>query len=173
MASKGFSVDFDVDNALKVLKSYPINAHKVVDKAIRKAGSEAVKEVRSAAPYKKWSKLAKGKLKSYKEGSSIFKFGLYNKNQSNDGGISDWFKAYWYNYGTMEHRDPTHVFSNPRKAKTRNRKGGQKPKKFFEPSAERGMQRFQKRFISELDKATDEILKIQTDNGRTTTTTIQ
>lgn len=162
-----------VDNALKVLEAYPINAHKVIDKAIRKAGTQAVKEVRSAVPHKDWRKMAKGRLKSYKEGGSYFKFGLYGDKSSADGKITNWFKAYWKNHGTLARRDPNHHFDYKRKRVSANWKGGIRPSNFFEPSAERALKIFADKFEQELNKRANEILTSKQTNGRTTTTEIR
>lgn len=149
-----------VDQALEILESYPVNAHKVIDKAIRKAGTVAIREVRQGVPKPGWRKLAKGRLKSYKDGASFFKFGLFQKEMKlGKGEIHPWFKAYWYNNGTMANRDPNHHFDYPRKKATAQRKGGIRPRNFFEPSAERGMERFKDVFQQELEKQTTEIYK--------------
>ena len=164
------SVKFEgIEDALKVLEKYPINAHKVVDKAIRKAGREAVKEVRNSVPVQGWRRMAKGKLKSYKEGVSFFKFGLYAKDKNDFSFV----KARWKNYGTLSNRDPNHQFSTKRKPKTAKWKGGIKPANFFEPAAERGFDKFSKRFIKELNKSAEDILLNKNSHATTTTTTIQ
>lgn len=160
-----------VDRALEVLEAYPVNAHKVVDKAIRKAGTQAVKEVRNSVPHKSWRKLAKGRLKSKKEGSSDFKFGLFNKdgNHTSNATAPSWFRAYWLNYGTLSNRDKTHKFVKPRKKMTANWKGGIKAQNFFDPAAERALAVFEKKFKNELNKMTNEITQAKSQNVTRTT----
>ena len=69
--------------------------------------------------------------------------GLFNGHQQNgkqpaEGATFDWFKAYWKNYGTLTHRDPSHEFSRKIKpstysaAKRRRNNVGQPHENFFE-----------------------------------------
>lgn len=157
--SNHIDVKFEgVDEAMEVLKAYPINAHKVVDKAIRKAGRDAVKEVKKAVPHSQWKKIAKGRLKSNKEGDSAYFFGLFKDKLQDSKKMPDWNKAYWLNYGTLANRDRTHRFAYARRPESAHWKGGIKPRRYIDLPLEIGLEKMRFRFVKELDKATNEIL---------------
>ena len=174
---QGLSIDISVDirKAMKILQAYPINAHKVIDRAIRRAGTVSLRLIRSSIPQKKWRYMARGVLKSYAQGVSFYKYGVFAKDRYD----FNWMKAYWMNYGTLSRRDPNHTFRYPRKTKTAQYpegtarwRGGQRPVNFFEKVAPRSEVEFKKKFIQEINKQTSEILETKTSHARTTTTSV-
>ena len=178
--SEFVKVEFEgLDEALKVLEAYPINAHKIVDKALRKGCTEAVREIRNNLPHKSWSKTTRARLKSYKDGVTFVKFGLFGKTPKGKK-LFEFNKAYWYRYGTLSNRDPSHRFKYKRKPKTwkypqggtANFKGGIKPRNFYDGPADVAMNKLVDRFQADMKKQTDEIYNTKTTHARTTSTDI-
>ena len=46
----------------------------------------------------------------------------------------EWMKAYWYTYGTLLRRDPSHKFDNPIRRRKRRNNLGQKANNWFDPA---------------------------------------
>lgn len=146
-----------VEQAMKDLAQFPINADKVVEKAMRKGGSAVAKRIRAGVK-KSFRKAVKSKLYNKGEGSYVL-VGLFKGRESHDaekGAIPAFFKAYWQNYGTLSRRDPSHQFEYPRKGRSAKFKGGIKPRGWFEGTAATAQSEFvpamQREYSAQLEK---------------------
>ena len=116
--------------ACDFLARYPMEANKIIQKALRYAVSPVAKKVKSAVPYPKWRTLVKVKAKQSRTSGRVYAVaGMLDNGQATEkGGITDWYKAYWLNYGTLARRDPAHKFERgPRGRDSRNKQGQPKP----------------------------------------------
>jgi len=146
------------------LQQFPINADKVVAKAMRKGGNAAAKVIRQKAP--SWFRPVVGSKVYTKGHGATCMVGLFlgkeKKNiESDDDYIPIWWKAYWSNYGTLENRDPGHQFSRRRKNKTKDWKGGIKPQHWFEKIQHSG----DDIFVIMMEKEYDKLIKRVWENG--------
>lgn len=142
---------------------------KVTQKAMKDASRTTVQRIRQATP-KRWKTLVKGKVKKLDSGMINAGLGLYNnhkrqgshqhyKNGELQPEVDDWFKAYWANYGTQEHRDPEHKFIYARKRNTKTRSHGQPAQHFFEAATEGYDATFLKAFEASIDKQHNDLYK--------------
>lgn len=142
-----------IEQAQQLLKEFPINADKIVVKGLRKASSEFSKNLKTKMPRKSWARLVGSTIKKGKiEGIVFARIGLREKNSAQH---FEWMKAYWSNYGTLSNRDKSHKFTQARKSKSANWKGGIKPANFFEKAMIDGeqilQQEFEKNVIKQLN----------------------
>lgn len=159
-----------MDDVVRFLDNLPANLESVAKKAMRKANKETSKRIRAATPAR-FQKLVSGKVvraRSTKDLTATI--GLWNKHEVNGhqnrrGEITDWFKAYWKNYGTLENRDPNHEFDYPVKpartaaAARRKNRTGQRPERFFEAGIAGWESIWVKAFEAEMVKLQDEMYK--------------
>lgn len=124
---------------LRTLEQAPDTLIKCVRKAMRKAGSELARDIRSGTP-RSFQPLVKSKVTKAKLSRNLSSaIGLY-KGKTSGKEIPEWFKAYWKNYGTLQRRDPAHRFDRPVKpdnsaaARRRRNNLGQFSEGFFEDS---------------------------------------
>ena len=113
-------------------------------KRCMQAGARAVsKQIRAAAP-SAFRRTIGASIKRNKEGLPSGK------------SVPVWFKAYWINYGTLEHRDPEHHFAykvkNLRGKAGVDRRGGIRPRNFFEAGLNNWDKVFASAFEAQLDK---------------------
>lgn len=137
------------EEAYRILENFPINAHKCVDAALKKAGAVIQKRVRSGLPATSWKKDVKNKLFSKPGTSSMAKIRI--------SGFS-FTKAYWSNYGTLAGRDSTHNFRKDVRKGKENKKGIVH-KNFFEKAVEtaepEAIRVFEDTFIKLVNKVLD------------------
>ncbi|MBR5979434.1 MAG: hypothetical protein IK029_01430 [Oscillospiraceae bacterium] len=117
--------------ACAFLEAYPKETKKIISKALRYAVNPVAKKVKSAVPYPKWQTLVRVKANESKVTGRLYAVaGMLDNGQSSvKGGITDWFKAYWMNYGTLQRRDHAHKFvRGPRGKNSRNKMGQPNPK---------------------------------------------
>lgn len=140
------------DQALTILRNFPIKANKVVFDSMREAAKEGAKFLKPKMPNKTFRKAVKYKIKEGKE-YTFANVGILRPKKEGDYGTrngkkipSPWLRAYWKNFGTLANRDPSHKFAYARKPKSANRNGGIKPAHFFEPAIEGIDQIMMKRF---------------------------
>ena len=127
----------NIDDCLRCFDQAPENMLKICKTAARKAASATAKNIRRNVP----ATFKRIVSYSVKQGQVTRKtnalIGLFNKKSKKRGRkeVSDWFKAYWKNYGTSKRRDTSHQFQyairHDRDATKRN-KEGQYPERFFE-----------------------------------------
>lgn len=149
-----------LDQALRHFDKAPAELMKASRTAVRAGARAALKKIKPRTP-ERWRRLLKVVVKKNTRGELSGAVGLFNIKTETNGKqsnakqpVSDWFKAYWSNYGTLANRDPSHHFDHPvkpaqiitnydswrrsgrRKAKqTANRRRnntGQKAQNFFE-----------------------------------------
>jgi hypothetical protein len=121
----------------------PKEMRKVCRKALASASRVTARDIRKKIPAR-WRRLVKSKTKESKGHRMYANAGLYfsaaavggHQPKSYTGpadGISDWFKAYWLNYGTLNGRDPSHRFERKVKAGgKRKKRNGVKASRFFD-----------------------------------------
>ena len=102
-----------VSECLKMFDDAPEELMKACKKAIRKACSDEVRNLKKAVPEAR--DLAKSSVKSLRSGNIYGVFGMFvDKVLGKDGRIGErWFHQYWKNYGTLQGRDPSHRFDQP------------------------------------------------------------
>ena len=142
-----------VEEAMQVLKDYPINADKCVKASMRKASQALVKDIKKKIP--RYKKLVKYKV--FGKYVMTAKIGLFDNRQSSDGKMRDWSKAYWSNYGTLEGRDPSHHFEK----KVGQGRGGIRHRNFFDKSLEGGDRILIDAFNNELQKQAEKVLNVK------------
>ena len=151
-----------LDDCLKCFDKAPSNLLKVVKQALRDGGKQAAKEIRKAMP-RRFKRLVSCKVvKGSVSGDWSALVGAFNKIQSGTDEPSDWFKAYWKNYGTLTHRDKSHKFDYPIKpdhwaaAKRRRNNVGQPHENFYDgaigPAQDAFLRAFQDSVKAQEDK---------------------
>lgn len=121
-----------------------------VNQSIRKAAPEAFRRIVGAS------------VKLHRDGSVTAYAGFRNREGTpSSKRIPVWFKAYWSNYGTLARRYPGHRFDRKVKAYRgvagAYRRGGIRPRLFFET----GTRGWEKAFIDAFERQLDkEIAKI-------------
>lgn len=151
-----------LEDCLRCMDQAPGNLLKMSRTAAREAAKATTKHIKGGIP-KRWKSLANSKVKKTRDGRITATMGLYNKKGGRGATIPDWFKAYWANYGTLAHRDPTHTFQYPVKrrtttaAKNRKNKGGQRAQRFFEGAVRGWEDVFVRAFEESLKKQEDKL----------------
>jgi len=123
-----------LDDALKCFDQAPQNLLKVVRQALKDGGKQAAKEIRRAMP-RRFKRLVSCKVvRGSLTGDWSALVGAFNKVKSGTDEPSDWFKAYWKNYGTLARRDKNHKFDYPIKKLSRKRRNevGQPHENFYD-----------------------------------------
>ena len=152
-----------LDDCLKVMDTAPDNVVKMTKAAMREAAKKTTRSIRQRLPKQFWRRLVRYKMsKGQLTQDSYVLMGLFNKGKKNADGssyIPDWFKAYWQNYGTLKHRDPSHHFDNPMKAGTKRRKNneGQMPTGEYETAIAGWEGEFMATFEDEMVKQQDKL----------------
>jgi len=124
-----------LDDCLKCMDAAPANAVKMTKQALREAAKVTRQQIKMRTP-KRFQRLAGFKLKKVSGQQSLW-IGLFNREagKKDPSEVSDWFKAYWKNYGTLKHRDPSHHFKYPiRTERAKRNWEGQPAEHFFEGS---------------------------------------
>lgn len=162
-----------LNDTLRWMDKMPENCLKITRKAMQDAAKATAKQVRQRTP-KRWRALAKQKVKLYgkgwQSGEVVAKMGWIDNDQksSSTGKTNpptDWFKAYWQNYGTLAGRDPNHSFKEPVKhgktaaAKRRKNRAGLQHQNFYEKSIEGWHELFMKTYEASMVKYQDEFRK--------------
>ena len=147
-----------LDDTLRFFDAQPANAKRLVQKAMKDGARAGAKAVRRALPTR-WRKLVKtsGGIDARNEIWS--RFGVYNNRVAqghqpkayrgeNKTGITDWFKFYWQEYGTLTFRDPAHRFQRKVRPKvpTRRNNVGIRPRGQFESAVPAGKEQFNEAF---------------------------
>lgn len=131
-----------MDGVMRDLDRFPINADKVVQKAMRKGGAAAARHLRRRTP-QQWRRLVGSKVYTRTADAVICLVGLFAKKGrrgDRDGEVPAWYRAYWACYGTLSRRDPSHRFVRPRKSVSRSWRGGVRPQRFYDAEVD-GMAR--------------------------------
>ena len=142
--AKAIRID-GVEDVLRMFDGAPKELQKAGKKAMASAGRKVAAKLKRQIP-SRWKKLIKSKAKMSRDGNFWAVMGLYNGNEAQghqpDGKkVSDWFKAYWANYGTLARRGPNHRFDYPVKSRKsasgrlRRNDMGQFPERFFEAAS--------------------------------------
>ena len=136
-----------------------------------KAGAKAgAKSLKQALP-SRWKKLPKSKAGIDARNEIWCRFGVYN-NQVAQGhqpkayqgadsktGITDWFKFYWQNYGTLTRRDRSHNFVKPIKPnKKRRNEVGQPHTNVYDRAVSAAMNEFEEAFYASVERNKNELL---------------
>ena len=149
-----------MEDCLNWIDRLPENCMKATRNALRDASKTVTKELRAKTP-QRWRAMVKYAVKKSPAGKLNAILGLWNGGQKNGHQnknykkpIYDWFKAYWANYGTLEHRDPNHQFIKPIKPKSDKRRNdvGQPRENFFEIATKGCEERFVDAFGESLSK---------------------
>lgn len=141
-----------VEDCIRLFENAPENIMKISQKAMREASKATAKQIRQGTP-KNWRKIIKYKIKN-KGGLLSARIGLYGTNKN-----FEWFKAYWANYGTLKHRDPSHEFQYKVKKNVRKRRNneGQQAQNFFESAIQDWEATFTEAFETEVAKHENEL----------------
>lgn len=141
-----------VDEVSRYLRDFPKEADKVIKTAARKAAREWMKRVKGVLPKKEWGRLIKVKVKKKKD-NIMLSAGLYGDLKAGKE-VTEYMKAYWMNYGTLEGRDPDYNFKTPVKPASKYRKNnkGQQAELFFEKATHGA----EKDIVNKIEKAVEE-----------------
>ena len=122
--------------AQQLLNTYPIEAVREIRRAMLRAGSQGVRELKATVRQRTFRQRIQRKLKEYSRanGSVLSMLVGYMDSKNADSHFA-YMKAYWANYGTLDRRDPSHKFANKRKARSARWTGGINPQHFFEAGA--------------------------------------
>lgn len=108
-----------MDDVLRTLNTGPKEMRAVARKSMTKAAKVTSKEMTHKTP-ERWRLLAGYRVSiGRRTGRIQARMGYYNskkakgKQPKGADHAFDWFKAYWGNYGTLDFRDPKHVFKYP------------------------------------------------------------
>lgn len=148
-----------LDDALKCFDRAPSNLLKVVRTALKEGGRQAAKEIRKAMP-RRFKRLVSCKVvKGALSGDLSALVGAFNRVKSGTDEPSDWFKAYWKNYGTLTRRDRSHKFDNPVKKQTARRRNnvGQPAENFYDPSIGPAQDAFLRAFEDSVKQQEDKL----------------
>ncbi len=152
-----------LEDALNCFDQAPKNLLKVVRKALKDGGRQAAKEIRKAMP-RRFKRLVSYKVvKGAVSGDYSALIGAFNKVKSGTSEPDDWFKAYWKNYGTLTHRDPSHKFDYPIKpdhwaaAKRRRNRVGQPHENFYDGAIAPARDSFVRAFQDSLKQQEDKL----------------
>lgn len=140
-----------LQDCIRWADNLPANALKLSQKGMREASKVTARQIRQKSP-KRWKTLVKYKVfKGTVTGDTNALIGYYNRTPGRGREVSDWFKAYWANYGTLTKRDPSHHFDTAIKGSVRGRRNnvGQDAEKFFEAASEG----WEDTFMTAFDKA--------------------
>lgn len=123
-----------LDDALLLFDKMPQNAVKIVKTSMKEASKATKKQIKTKVP-PRFQRLVAYRVKRFRSVQELSALvGLFKpKEKKGEKEVSDWFKAYWKNYGTIKRRDPSHHFDYPvRHERPKRNKEGQYPEKFFE-----------------------------------------
>lgn len=130
-----------LDDCMRFFDNAPDKMLKVAREAVRKGGQACCRHVKGRMDAR-WRSLVRSKVRKNDDGNIYATFGLFNGHQreghQTKDGVDTWFKAYWKNYGTLEGRDPEHVFKSKVKpattaaARSRRNRRGEMHQNFFE-----------------------------------------
>ena len=152
-----------LDDCLRMFDQAPANLIKVSRKAMKAASRKTAGTIRKRVP-KRWAKIVRYKVDKQYDGKlaafvGLFQTGLMQGHQNPNGApMPDWFKAYWANYGTLQRRDPNHVFKNPvrhsgtAQAQRRRNRMGEAHQNFFEAALPGWQETFVTAFQESLKK---------------------
>ena len=122
--------------AQQLLNTYPIEAVREIRRAMQRAGSQGVRDLKATVRQRTFRQRIQRKIKEYSHGNgSILSMIVGYMDSKNSDAHFAYMKAYWANYGTLDRRDPSHRFANKRKSKTAQWRGGINPQRFFEAGA--------------------------------------
>jgi hypothetical protein len=158
--AKVFKIE-GLDDCIRCMDQAPQNVLKMTKAAMKEAGRATARVIRSRTPGRfrrlVGSKVTKGQV----SGATYALVGYFSKGQkkSSDHEVSDWFKAYWKNYGTLARRDASHHFAYSVKPKVRGRRNnvGQPAELFFEQAIEGWDSRFLNTFRNSMKNQEDKL----------------
>jgi hypothetical protein len=142
------------DNLQTIMKQLPEKyAKKPIQQTFRKAARPLLASIKKGAPKatgqtRKAARIMNGK------GASV-SVGFSGKGSY----MPAYFKAYWKSYGTLERRDPLHIFKNRRKNKTKWRQGGISPTRFVDEAWKQTSEAVQKTIEADLYNNTIKFLQ--------------
>jgi len=159
-----------LEDTLRFFDKQPANAKSIVQKAMKAGAKAGAKSLKQALP-SRWKKLPKSKAGIDARNEIWCRFGVYN-NQVAQGhqpkayqgadsktGITDWFKFYWQNYGTLTHRDRSHQFvRGVRKNPARRNNVGQRPTNVYDRAVDSAMRDFMDAFEASIEQNKNELL---------------
>lgn len=145
-----------LDDCLKCMDQAPQNVVKMTKTAMREAGKQTARLIRSRTPGR-FRRLVGSKVtKGQATGITYALVGYFSKEnkKGSHSEVSDWFKAYWKNYGTLARRDRSHAFATSVKPHVKGRRNnvGQNPENFFEQAIEGWDNKFLESFQESMKK---------------------
>ena len=152
-----------LDQCLKQLDRLPANALRQTEQAMKEAAVPVVRKIRAGMP-KEFRRLIKSKLVRGEKrvtGNAAVIIGAFKGKKVSDKDVPQWFKAYWQNYGTLQHRDLGHEFVYPVKKATRHRRNntGQPHRNFFDDAVRGWEQMMYDGFVAAMKRREGELLK--------------
>jgi len=151
-------------DTLKFFDAQPANAKRLVNKAMKDGAKAGAKAIRREIPTR-WRKLIRTSGGVDARSEIWSRFGAYNNRvaqghqpkqyEGRDAqGITDWFKFYWLNYGTLARRDQSHNFTRKVRPKvpTRRNNIGVAPRNWFDRAVPAGKQGFKDAFEASVQR---------------------
>lgn len=145
--------------ACDFLAAYPRETKKIISKSLRESVKPLAKRLFGYIPIARWKRLVKVKVKQSKQSGRLYAVaGMFDDGKATRGGASDWFQAYWLNYGTLRRRDPGHTFDYPPRGRKSRNKQGIHQRNFYE-SATNGMENdITDRFLKSIEQQHERLL---------------
>ena len=150
----------NIDDVLRCFDKAPDNMLKMVKTALRTASRKTARSIRTKAPANFRRLVSYKVFKGQVTQKTNALIGLFNKaRKANESkGVADWRKAYWKNYGTLQRRDPQHVFGKSVSQNTRRRNNlGQPFERFFEAAIRNWEGPFVEAFAQSLKEQEDKL----------------
>ena len=145
-------VQIDASEVEALMRRYPEKMLNLTKKSMRSAASESAKIIRRAGNPRFASlvgyKVASGKL----SGDLSAAVGYFRSRQKEKSDVDDWFKAYWFEYGTLENRYAGHRFQRRRAARSRHFRGGIMPRLLYEGCKSDAVDAYQRKLEKEMVK---------------------
>ena len=138
----------NVNEVLSHLNKTPQELRSITKKAMRKAGTEYARTLKSVIP----TKSGKKAVKVFFTKRGLLVVGLKGTRRTNPAEFFAFQKAYWLNYGTLSNRDAGHKFLKARKKESAQWQGGIKPRNFFDQVRTTAESELGQKIIQEIKK---------------------
>lgn len=145
--------------ACAFLEAYPRETKKIISRALRESVRPMAKRLIGYIPVARWKRLVKVKVKQSRVSGRLYAVaGMLDDGKATRGGASDWFQAYWLNYGTLRRRDPGHKFDYPPRGRQSRNKAGIHQRNFYD-NAVAGMENdITERFLTSIERQHEKLL---------------
>lgn len=153
--------------AVEFLRRYPLEANGMIKKALSAAGRPIANAIRRQTPYQAWRKMVRTRVRMSRKMKRLYMTSGYHeikrglKRKANGKlEISDWYKAYFMNYGTRERRDLDHKFDKAEAGTKKNRNmRGQFGLNFYDKAISDLEAQVKQKFTTTIERMHEELLR--------------